>query len=169
MGKIKYVQGDLIKMFKDGDVDCIAHQCNLMLQSEFCGGIAGTIFKNFKDAGDANNSFLAGKSITDCLGRTSGTQYVFNIYSQIYTGCPNNGADSMECRLSYLKEGLNTIKLYMGANNQTKLGIPLIASGLAKQQNMKSMPDLSYFKKFILPVVKDVFKHTDITVIVAYL
>lgn len=173
MGTIKYKKGDLISLFDKGEFDCIAHQCNVFLISIDCGGIAQKIFNTYEQTAVANSNAILTYRKNNCsyslLGKVTGCIDVYNIYSQYKPGSPTHGIDSMECRLYYLKEGLNTIKQHMGANNQTKLGIPLIASGLAKQHNMKAIPDLIYFKKFILPTVKEVFKNSLINVTVVYL
>lgn len=166
----KIIKGNLIDMFKDGEVDCIAHQCNTVLISEDCGGIAGVIFKNFKEAAITNtNEILTYRQANlsySLLGKTSGSMGVFNMYSQYKPGHPTTGIDSMECRLSYLKEALYTIKDAMYASGLKSLGIPLIASGLAKQKGFHNMPDLEYFKRFILPTVKESTNGIEVKIIV---
>ena len=172
---IKFKKGDLLKAFDNKEVDCIAHQCNTFLISFDCGGIAGKIFKKFENVANINTSEILHNRKNNCsyalLGKVSGFDNIFNIYSQYRTGNPTTGIDSMECRLSYLKEGLTTVANYIIAGNMKTLGLPLIASGLAKQAKAEyyKMSDLEYFKKFILPTVKEVFKNYDIQVTIMYL
>jgi O-acetyl-ADP-ribose deacetylase (regulator of RNase III) len=163
---IKFLKGDLLKAFDKGKFDCIAHQCNTLLASEHCGGIAKIIFGKYANVALANNLRIKnGEYNTELLGNISygyvvidnciGT--VFNLYSQHKPGSPSNGIDSLECRLSYLKESLYRIRDVIRKEGLKTLGIPLIASGLAKHISFQDMPDLEYFKKFILPTINDVF------------
>jgi hypothetical protein len=63
-----------------------------------------------------------------------------------------------------LKEAANMI------DKSYKIGLPLIASGLAADKELKYKyalainPDLQYFKKYIAPIVEEEFKDLDVTV-----
>lgn len=171
--KLKFKKGNLLELFDKGNFDCIAHQCNTLLASEVCGGIAKYIFGKYKEACFSNNKALEYYSDkTMLLGKISGlssVNKVYNLYSQYRPGIPTTGIDSMHCRIGYLKECLGRVKNDMRIEGFISIGIPLIASGLAKQKHFENTPDLIYFKRFILPVIKDVFKNTDIEITVVYL
>lgn len=175
---IKFKKGDLLKAFDNKKVDCIAHQCNTFLTADKCGGIAGLLFNCYPSLRDNHNTYINNyknnnhQLLGDAKGVTiKGINYIFNIYSQYKAGNPTTGIDSMECRLSYLKEGLTTVANYIIAGNMKTLGLPLIASGLARQAKAECyrMSDLEYFKKFMLPTIKEVFKDYDIQVTIMYL
>lgn len=176
--KIKFKKGNLLELFDKGNFDCIAHQCNTLLASELCGGIAKVIFGKYSNAALANNIRVKnGIYNTELLGDLSygyivigdcvGT--VFNLYSQHKPGSPSNGIDSLDCRLSYLKESLHKMRDIIKKEDLKTLGIPLIASGLAKHNSFKTFDDKEYFKRFILPTIKEVFKNTDIEITIVYL
>jgi hypothetical protein len=174
--KIIFKKGDLIKLFDKEKFNCIAHQCNTELNSELCGGIAGTIFKTYDIASYINNSTInMYKELRhDLLGQSrackvNNNQIIFNLYSQYAIGFPRKGIDSMQCRLSYLKQGLKDIKDFMILTNYSTLGLPLLASGLAKQKEFYDVSDLNYFKEYILPTIKEVFKTTNINITIVYL
>lgn len=177
---IKFLKGDLLKALDKGKFDCIAHQCNTLLTSEYCSGIAAAIFGRYKEASISNTDKITqGFSRYILLGDVSigviptnmpeRDKIVFNLYSQSNPGAPSNNIDSMECRLSYLRECLSRVRSTMNIKYYTTLGIPLIASGLAKQQGYHVMPDLEYFKKFILPIIEDVFRESNIQITVMHL
>ena len=100
--KIKYKKGNLIDLFERGDFDCIAHQCNTMLTSEFCGGIAQAIFGKYPRASSANNLRIQEVlNRIDLLGTISIGEkeilngLIFNLYSQNNPGPPSKGIDSL--------------------------------------------------------------------------
>jgi hypothetical protein len=177
---IKFLKGDLLKAFDKGKFNCIAHQCNTLLTSEHCGGIAQAIFGKYEEASVSNTNrvteqlsrylLLGDISVGVIPGNSKETdRIVFNLYAQNNPGRPTHNIDSIECRLSYLRECLNKVKNNMIINYRTTLGIPLIASGLAKQNRFYDMPDLEYFRKFILPIIEDVFKESNIQITVMHL
>lgn len=172
--KIRYRKGNLLDLFDKGEFDCIAHQCNIILLSESCGGIAKAIFGKYYRASQQNNSRLLEKiSRVDLLGdisigeKAGFSNYIFNLYAQCNPGPPSKGIDSLECRLSYLRECLHKVRNVMMMNCYTTLGIPLIASGLAKGN--LNLTDREYFNKTILPVIKKVFIDTNIEITVVHL
>jgi hypothetical protein len=174
--KIIFKKGNLIKMFNEEKFNCIAHQCNTELNSELCGGIAGTIFKTYNTASFFNNSIINTYKLIrySLLGqcrtcKVDKNKIIFNLYSQYSVSNPTKGIDSMQCRLSYLKQGLEEVKDFMILNNYNNLGLPLIASGLAKQKEFYDVSDLSYFKEYIMPTIKEVFKTTNINITIVYL
>lgn len=174
--KIKYRKGDLIQLFEKNQFECIAHQCNTLLASELCGGIAKAIFAKYPRA-SINNSLKIKEVVgrAEILGAISigdkedATGLIFNLYAQYNPGSPSKGIDSFQCRLSYLKEALAKVKYIMKLQDYKTLGIPLIASGLAKQTGFTSFDDKEYFKLYILPAIKEVFKFDDIEITIVYL
>ena len=116
-------------------------------------------------------------------------KFIINAYSQIFRGQPSNkfmemcdahkfpnteeamelaigGVDNVfdtfENRCFALKEILNAVNHNF---KRLRIGLPLIASGLAADKRLKgTMTDLEYFKKYIAPVVEEELKDLDVTV-----
>ncbi len=146
---MNYIKGDLIQLFKEGQFDSIAHQCNCFKMG---AGIAGKLvdeFPNLKQIAQGDPELLPGTY------RTLQTPYgnIFNLFSQYKPGsCRMTGLDSFDIRKAYLKECI--FELDMSENPQ-HLGIPLIASGIAADPTLKiEGDDLGYFKYYIADLFK---------------
>jgi O-acetyl-ADP-ribose deacetylase (regulator of RNase III) len=157
---MKYIQGDLIQMFKENKFDMIGHQCNCA--GLFGAGIAKALAKEFLQidievigVGQAVKLFGTYEYFDTEFG------HIINMYSQFNVGsCTQVGIDSFEVRLGALENCLHTIN----KNNKGKrIGLPLIASGLAKQKS--DLDDLSYFHSFILPSVKKCLRDMKVTIV----
>lgn len=143
---MKYIQGNLIDLFKQGKFDLIAHQCN-------CKGRMGSgIAKQLNNEFNINRIPASWQISIDMFGQIEefDTEYgkIVNMYSQFSTGaCHLRGIDSFQIRLSALRECLKQIKdNYSGK----KIGLPLIASGIAADPILKyKQDDLEYFKTYI--------------------
>ena len=182
---IHYIKGDVIKALETNKITSIAHQCNCTVGMS--NGVAKVINNKF------DGIHLFDKNIRE-LDNPIGTSHkykidrdktIYNMYSQYYPGPPSSKLfnyklalsiyndyrfgnlevpDSHYNRINILAECLKQIKDDVSANN-IKLGIPLIASGLGADKSLKrSLSDLEYFKQFIDPIVKDIFKEVDIYV-----
>ena len=155
--KIKYKQGDLIKLFKEKEFDMIGHQCNCFWLG---AGIAKNLVKEFPQIQverDGNDTYLFGtySTVETKFGN------ILNIYSQYSAGgCTPIGIDSFEVRLGALENCLNNIN---ENNKGERIGLPLIASGIAKKKS--NLDDLSYFHSFILPSVKKCLKDMKVTIV----
>lgn len=95
------------------------------------------------------------------------------MYSQYYPGSPKENTthfDTFMQRCAWLKQCLSDLKSYSDYlisvyNKEVKIGLPLIASGLAADKKLKGdMTDLEYFKKYIAPIVEEELKDLDVTV-----
>lgn len=143
MGKYQEIDGDLVKMFQNGELDVIAHGCNCY--ATMGAGIALTIGKQFPDAKLADE-FSSMKSGPVRLGRLTWTEIqvknkdfgiLFNLYTQL-----NPGRDF---RMSAFKKSLEAMKkvireqfqYYDTEDNlvfepsEIKIGLPLIGCGIA--------------------------------------
>lgn len=141
---MNYIKGDLITLFKKRQFDSIAHQCNCFKMG---AGVAGQLtneFPNLKQVLQVDPQLLPG---TYCAFITR-YGHIFNLFSQYKPGaCTKTGLDSFDMRLYYLATCVYNI-----AKNEPaqKLGIPLIASGIAADVNKKkNMTDLTYFQTYI--------------------
>jgi len=144
-GSFKEVDGDLIKMFKKGEFDAIAHGCNCY--ATMSAGIALTIGREFPEAKMADE-FTDMKSGSARLGKLTWTiadtdikdrdcPLIFNLYSQLKPG--------RDFRLDALKKSLVGMKKVMKEEFQyyntdgklvynssdVKVGLPLIGCGIA--------------------------------------
>ena len=161
---MKYIKGDLIELFKQGEFDIIAHQCNCF--SIFGAGIAKRLVEEFpaielQDKQSDYSSIDRFGTIDDILVRASGYRTIINIYSQYRPGgCTLTGIDSFEVRLGALENCLYQINKN---NKGLKIGLPLLASGLAKKKS--NLDDLSYFHSFILPSVKKCLRDMKVTIV----
>lgn len=156
---MKYIQGDLIQMFKENKFDMIGHQCNCFLMG---AGIAGALVKEFPEIEMMVNNL---KTSVLLFGRyyyiKTDYGYILNIYSQFNPGgCMKKGIDSFEVRLAALENCLTYIN---DAYRDKHIGLPLIASGIAKQKS--NLDDLSYFHAFIEPSVMKCLKDMEVTIV----
>lgn len=157
---MKYIKGDLIELFKQGEFDIIVHQCNSV--GVMGAGIAKVLAKEFPQI----NVEVTGVGQAVSLFGTYEyfeTEYghIINMYSQFNTGkCKEVGIDSFEVRLGALENCLYQIN---ENNKGLKIGLPLIASGLAKKKS--NLDDLSYFHSFILPSVKKCLRDMKVTIV----
>lgn len=156
---MKYIQGDLIQLFKQGEFDLIAHQCNC--KGLFGAGIAKQLVKEFPIAYEVESHFKAVTLYGTNIAFETEYGFIINMYSQFNVGdCTDTGIDSFEVRLGALENCLNKIN---ENNKGATIGLPLIASGLARKKS--DLDDLSYFNSFILPSVKKCLKNMDVTIV----
>lgn len=159
---IKFKQGDLLEAFKNGEIEVIAHQENCI--SKQYKGIAKIIHNLYPETIDRNRYF------GNITVHNTINGIVVNMYSQYYPGSPSDKLfikydyeipDNYHNRIIALQNCLKSIK----ANySDKKIGLPLIASGLAKNNNLKHSSDLDYFVSYIYPVIEDYFKYLDVTI-----
>jgi O-acetyl-ADP-ribose deacetylase (regulator of RNase III) len=146
MGQYKEIDGDLIKMFQNGEFDVIAHGCNCF--ATMGAGIALTVGKQFPEAKLADEQ-LAIPNGRQRLGKLSYTEIettknkrwenplLFNLYTQY-----NPGPDfRMKAFISSIRAMKRTIKSEMVYMNDDKkivwepsnirIGLPLIGCGIA--------------------------------------
>jgi O-acetyl-ADP-ribose deacetylase (regulator of RNase III) len=123
---IRYVEGDLVKMAKEGKFDVIAHGCNC-----FCAmgaGIAPQIKNAFPEAFEADCETVAGDESK--MGTISHTVYskptIVNIYSQYDTKGRRSG--NMDLDYDALRSGLKEMKAKFSGKT---FGLPMIGAGLA--------------------------------------
>jgi O-acetyl-ADP-ribose deacetylase (regulator of RNase III) len=122
------VNGNLIKMLKNDEIDVIVHGCNI--HNVKGAGLAEAIFKAFPEAEAADK--LTPKGSKKKLGTVSvakiiingKTKFVINGYTQ-----ERWGRDENELYLNYpaLRKVLSTLKKYKGL----RIGLPRIGAGLA--------------------------------------
>ena len=159
---MRYIKGDLIKLFKEGQFDSIAHQCNAY---GIGAGIAGKLVKEFPALQDIYRfnepaSLPGSYIIYNCdYGK------IFNLFSQYKPGsCTPKGLDSFQSRMGYLCECLTQME-----KNELpqRLGIPLIASGIAADSALKgTLSDLEYFRNHVARLFEIILVNWDITVVV---
>mgnify|MGYP003654120241 CR=1 FL=1 len=123
---IRYVEGDLVKMAKEGKFDVIAHGCNC-----FCAmgaGIAPQIKNAFPEAFEADCETVSGDESK--MGTISHTVYskptIVNIYSQYDTKGRRSG--NMDLDYDALRSGLKEMKAKFSGKT---FGLPMIGAGLA--------------------------------------
>lgn len=160
---MKYIQGDLIQLFKQGEFDLIAHQCNC--KGLFGAGIARLLAKEFPViAYEVESHFKAVTLYGTNIAFETEHGFIINMYSQFNVGdCNKIGIDSFIVRLAALKGCLININTYYRG---LTVGLPLIASGLAADQIRKgTMPDLEYFQKYIESTVEESLPDMDVKIV----
>lgn len=161
---IKYKQGDLLKAFENGEVNLIAHQENCVSKGNYAG-IAKIIHNKYPETVDISRFF------GDIIIHHVQHGIIVNLYSQYYPGSPNSTVfvkdkyeliDNYYNRIIALEECLWKIRMYF---SDKKIGLPLLASGLAACKGRKtSLSDLDYFKKYITPTVEKCLDDMNVTV-----
>lgn len=190
---IKYIKGDIIKEFNNGDYACLLHQanCHFLEPNQHGAGVAKTISDKFskmvkmeKESLKENRDNFYFGSYFSC--EVLKGKYIVNLYSQFYKGNPNRFEifknkyfnekshfkneknvelyDNLRCRLNALKHSLNLFK--KDFDNSHKLIIPLIASGLAKDLMYKQFNDETYFKNIVKETIETTLPDYDITVVI---
>lgn len=131
---LKYKVGDLLKGFKDGDVNVIAHGCNT-----YCtmgNGIAPQIKKAFPQAYEAD--LKTGKGDRNKLGKFTYALveqgHVFNLYSQHGFWGRNKGLRDLDYNALY--DAMVEMKLFLEYHTERpvggyRIGLPKIGAGLA--------------------------------------
>lgn len=143
------ITGDLIKMFKDGYFDVIAHGCNCF--ATMGAGIAKTIRDNFPEAVNADIEMNIGNgrkrlgNLTYCspIIKEKKTlnykSYIFNLYTQLLPG-PDFRSPALEASLRKMVSTIDFLYeeeyINSGSRNKTegrkdiKIGLPLIGCGI---------------------------------------
>jgi O-acetyl-ADP-ribose deacetylase (regulator of RNase III) len=120
--KLKYVNGDLLKLFAEKEFDVIGHGCNC-----FCvmgGGIAKTIKSKYPGVYALDKTTKKGdiKKLGTCGVFQVGDQFIVNCYTE-YNYREKNPLDypSLEKCMRYIKSNFSG----------RKIGFPKIGAGLA--------------------------------------
>lgn len=142
MAIVKVMQGDLLKLFKEGAFQAIAHGCNC--RNLMGAGIAAQISEQFPEAYAADaemhkrfrpKNFGAHDIVSGMSGQLSvaHTQYgqVYNLYTQKELG--HNGEYQL---LQMAAENLNK---FCKQRSITRIGVPLIGAGIAGLDIIASM------------------------------
>ena len=162
---IKYKQGDLLQAFENGEVNLIAHQENCVSTNYL--GIAKLIHEKYPITLEGKRIF--GEYSVHYVNPKN-NNVVMNMYSQYYPGSPStktfnkNGyetVDSFQTRITALK---NCLEIIQYGFNDYKVGLCLVASGLAKVKEKPHASDLDYFKKYIAPIVEKCLDDVDVTI-----
>jgi O-acetyl-ADP-ribose deacetylase (regulator of RNase III) len=130
---VKTVKGDLLKMFKDGEFDAIAHGCNCF--HTMGSGIAGQISKQFPIALEADKKqTLMGnvKKLGDYTRAYTNHGWIINAYTQYHPGYSTEDVlypaiESVFTRINkYVAPMLEFV-----SDTDLNLGIPKIGAGIA--------------------------------------
>lgn len=158
-------QGDLLEGFKNKEYDYIIHQCNCILLSHNCSGIAAKIFKEYPDAANANDKILTNNfTEEDVFGSfTVCPSGVINLYTQLFPGPPSIKVDSKDTFYKRMEALYNALKLLNTTIIGSSIGIPLIASGLARRKS--NLSDLEYFETCIEPIIEETLTDVDVLII----
>lgn len=170
---LQYKQGNIIDALKKGEINFLMHQVNC--EGEMGAGIARSIAYHFPNT---ERDYLQSLAHFKKLGNTEFGRFgdtsdkIINVYSQYYKGPPSNRlfmfngyetVDSFNNRLTALKCAVDyyaKLDAY-GYSTNLKIGIPLIASGMAADRSKKEKfikpfgnvnADLLYFKEYIAPI-----------------
>lgn len=124
---MKYINGDLIEMFKNNEFDIIVHGCNCF--NNMGAGIALQIKNKYPKAYHADCKTEKGSK--DKLGTYTFEKFnegiIINAYTQYHYGSGKNGTPM--CDYESISKVFDLIKKEFPNAN---IGIPLIGAGLAK-------------------------------------
>lgn len=167
---INYVNKNIFDDFGlDKPIQVIAHQANCL--GSMGAGIAKLIGDKYPNVRNADRKHCNSMSRQLLFGTIlsvpidNSPLHVVNLYSQMYLGACNDAGrnDDFSKRTDALESALyDLLKEY--ENTDKQIGIPLIASGIAKDHTKGIKNDLAYFKKHIAPIVEKVFQDTQINV-----
>lgn len=171
---MEIVKGDIIKYLKENKVDFIAHQCNCVVPSYGCGGVARAIFKAYPETAQLYDWYLDQHKLKygntkEALGTFCWTEKdkVINIFSQYHPGMGTTDEEDIdydENRLQYLISALKGINENESVRGK-KIAFPLIASGLAKSERYKNLKDSEYFQAIIQPILEEYLTNLDVIII----
>lgn len=156
---MKYIQGNLIELFKQSEFDVIAHQCNCFYLG---AGIAKALVEKFPQIQTSRflNQHEKFGNIEE-YETEHGT--IINLYSQFKGGICTEGIDCFEIRLATLS---NCLKQVNRSHMYKRIGIPLLASGIAADQEKKGKDsDFEYFRKYIESTVKHRLYNMELTIV----
>lgn len=134
------VQGDLLAMGKNNEVDIIIHGCNCF--NVMGAGIAAQIAQQFPDAKLADDETVrgdAGKLGTYTIGM-GGRLVILNAYTQYSTS--KNGEDVFE--YTAFQRVLDKIALRFG---KWRIGMPMIGMGLAGGDKVRILTMMEAFSQ----------------------
>lgn len=130
--KMKEIKGDLIKMFRNGEFDIIAHGCNCF--HTMGSGIAGQLVRIYPQVleSDKRNSEYGDQSKMGTITHYSPEKdkFIVNCYSQFEFGTHKMQVEYGAIR-SCLKEIKDLINKHFVDVKNVKIGLPLIGCGLA--------------------------------------
>lgn len=126
---VNTVQGDLIKLFEDGEFDLIAHGCNCY--HTMGSGVAGQLVKKYPNVltidriRTAYGDPMKLGNFTMFKPEKDANRYIFNLYTQF-----DYGTDSRKVEYAAVRDCF--IKLDRSYSFMRKpLAIPMIGAGLA--------------------------------------
>jgi hypothetical protein len=174
---MEFIQKNILTALASSEIDVIIHQQNCLGLAN--GGIAKVFSKEFRGFNnhckewceDLDNFPLFGKySVFDITEPNYTNKKIINSYSQLYLGNPHSQEfviqsgnsqkvfiDSFDNRIAALQKVLKTISKDETLKDLNK-GMPLIASGIAKDHSKGISNDLEYFQKIILPFIEPLIK-----------
>jgi len=122
MKKLKYVNGNLLDLFQQGEFDVIAHGANCF--NTMGAGIAGQIAVRFPEAQQVDNTTTPGDLLKLGSLTVALTDYglIFNLYTQYQ---PGKNLDYTALRLSLRKMAR------MIRGKKYRVGLPKIGAGIA--------------------------------------
>lgn len=125
---MKVIEGDLIKLAKDGHFDVIIHGCNCF--NTMGGGIALQIKRNFKKAYLVDQETIKGLksklgeyTMAEVVTKPGAVLYVVNAYTQY------NYGHGINCDYNAIKTVFTSLNNDL--DGDLRIGIPKIGAGLA--------------------------------------
>lgn len=163
---MKIINKDILLALKEGEIDYLLQQCNCVGLNG--AGIAKQIVKTYPQV-DKDNKAMKGQFGQYSAVQVNSEPYraIVNLYSQYYIGSPSNKvftydyeiADNFKNRTIALRKALKQFRNDILSNKLPlgKIGLPLIASGLAADKELigKFKDNLEYFKTLIYPIVEE--------------
>lgn len=130
---VKTVKGDLLKLFKDGEFDAIAHGCNCFHMMG--AGIAAQISKQFPAALEADKrQTMSGdySKLGDYSRILTAHGWIINAYTQFHSGFVGRDIlyPSIEKAFTRVNKYVAPVLEFV-SDSELSLGIPKIGAGIA--------------------------------------
>ena len=168
---IKWIDGDIINLFKSNNYDYLIHQTNGL--NVHNGGVARIISQTYPQLKDKR--ILTADNFGSFYLTETDNGSIVNLVSQWYLGNPTEAfitnsmvRDNFENRLKALTTALTeffdsiiySLSYSFELEPDYNVLCPLIASGLAADKQLKeNKTDLEYFKEYILPTIEEVLSN----------
>jgi O-acetyl-ADP-ribose deacetylase (regulator of RNase III) len=147
---ILYTKGDIIKALESGEIDVLAHACNMC--AGMGAGIAKQIATKFPNVDEFDKNCINTKTFpTAELIEVFENKYVCNMYVMKYPGKPLYSNDTFVMRMLRVYECLKKLE-----KTNLKIGMPLILSDLGRSDVFgKGLTPFAYFAQYIAPYIEN--------------
>lgn len=146
---IIYTKGDIITALETGEIDVLAHACNMC--AGLGAGIAKQIATKFPNVDEFDKNCINSKTfpISELI-EVFENKYVCNMYVMTYPGKSMYSNDTFLIRMQRVYQCLEKL-----SKTNLKIGMPLILSDLGRAADFgKHLTPFAYFAQYIAPHIE---------------